>query len=86
MTLTDFIHESSKAENINELIKSFIEFLAQFETYRFMIAELSHDSLSDKEGNFGILINYPEEWFKHYIENHYVDYDPGICSNDCSSF
>jgi len=76
MTLTDFIYESNKAEDINELIESMLHFLAQFEIDRFMLAELSHDSLSDKESNFGILTNYPEEWLKHYIDNHYVDYDP----------
>jgi len=76
MTLTDFIYESNKAEDINDLIKTMLHFLEQFDIDRFMIAEMSHDSLSDKESNFGILTNYPEEWLRHYIDNHYVEYDP----------
>jgi len=75
MDLIDFIFESNKAENSEELINSFLKFLSGFGINRFMMAGMSHDSTSDKEKNLRP-VNYPEEWLNHYMASHYVDYDP----------
>lgn len=76
MDLIDFIYESNKSESSEVLIDCFLEFISGFGLNRFMLADLSHDSTSDKEKNLGILVNYPEDWLTHYVVNHYVEYDP----------
>jgi len=76
MDLIEFIYESNKTNTQEELLSLFLKFLNNFGMKRFLMAELSHDSTSTKEKNFGVLFNYPQEWVDHYISNHYVDYDP----------
>jgi DNA-binding CsgD family transcriptional regulator len=76
MNLIDFIHNSNRSETSEELEELFLKFLDNFGIDRFMIAELSHNSTSEREENLGVLGNYPEEWLSHYLVNHYVDHDP----------
>lgn len=75
MDLIEFIYESNKSENSEELINTFLKFLNGFGINSFMVAGLSHNTTSDKEKNLGP-VNYPEEWLNHYVASHYVDFDP----------
>jgi len=76
MNLIDFVYESNNSNNSEELVAVFLKFLSGFGIDRFMLGELSQHSTSEKENTLGILVNYPEEWFNHYMANNYVDYDP----------
>lgn len=76
MNLIDFIYESNNSNNSEELVTLFLKFLGGFGIDSFMLGELSRHSTSEKEEMLGILVNYPEEWFNHYMANHYVDHDP----------
>ena len=76
MDLVEFIYRSNKCKNIEELKDIWIEFIGEFGYNRFIIGELSQDSLSEKEVNFGDITNYPDEWIDRYLKNHYVEHDP----------
>ncbi len=75
MNLIDFIIGSNNSKNSDDLLKVYLKFLNGYGIDRFMMAELSYDSTSEKERNLGP-VNYPEEWLTHYFNNHYVDHDP----------
>lgn len=76
MNLMKFIEYSNRSDNIDELTNTFLLFLKNFGIERFIMGDLSHDSVEKKEEHMGILVNYPEEWLNHYVENHYVEHDP----------
>lgn len=76
MNLTEFIEKSNRSSNLDDLTQTFLKFLEGFGIERFIMGDLSHDSVQKKEEHLGILVNYPEEWLKYYVDNHYVEHDP----------
>lgn len=77
MNLTDFIHGSNGAKNVEDASDFLLRFLANFGFDRFLIAEFSHSSsIDEKEKKFGTVTNYPQEWLGRYFARHYVNIDP----------
>lgn len=76
MDLIDFIYASNQCSTIEELNKKFLDYLAGLGFDRFVMSDMSHDSTAAKENNHGIIMNYPQEWMSHYVENHYLEDDP----------
>lgn len=78
MNLIEFIHQSNDLSTADELTTLFLKFLKEYGMDRFNLSDLSYDTTSAKQSNFGILINYPDEWLQRYIEKGYIDIDP-VC-------
>ncbi len=76
MKLTEYIYESNRSINNEQLANTFTKFINNFGIDSFVLAEMTGNSTSKKEDGFGIMVNYPEEWLKHYFENHYIEHDP----------
>lgn len=76
MDLLEFIHQSNQTSSTDYLTQLFLAFLFDHGLDRFVMSEMSHDTTSQKEDHHGILVNYPEHWMNHYIQNNYIDHDP----------
>ncbi len=76
MDLLEFIHQSNKTIDPDQLTDAFLEFLSGHGLDRFVMSEMSHDTTQDKEENHGIVVNYSMDFMSHYIENNYIDHDP----------
>ncbi len=76
MDFLSYMSSSNSAKNVNELLRDFLRFLENFGLQSFVLAEVSRQTIENKNATFGILANYPEEWLLHYKNNGYADHDP----------
>lgn len=76
MDLVEFIHASHDCCSSQELTDKFLAYLSRYGLDRFVMSDMAHDSTVQKENHHGLLVNYPDEWMKYYVENHYIDHDP----------
>lgn len=74
-TLSDFFESTLKSHSPSELTDHFMKYLSKFGLDRIVMSEMSFDNTHQKEKHHGVLVNFPEDWMKHYLENHYIEYD-----------
>lgn len=76
--ILDFIHEANVCRSVQELNKIFVNFISTYGYSRFTLGNIQTESceMTDKEKNFGLMVNYPKEWLERYLENHYILVDP----------
>jgi len=76
--LLDFIHEANDSLSKEALCDVFVRFISSYGYSCFTIGYLQTESceLTDKEKNFGLMVNYPDEWLERYMKEHYILVDP----------
>lgn len=76
--MLDFIHEANASQSGQELCDAFVKFISSYGYSRFTLGYIQTESceLTDKEKNFGLMVNYPDEWLERYMNEHYILVDP----------
>jgi len=76
MNLIEFIYASNKAQSVEELLSSFIEFITEYNFDKYIISEISTDHNYRDGRKFGLITNYPDALMNEYIEKNLVENDP----------
>jgi len=76
MQLNDFITDVNRLNSVDELKQLYLEFLEDYGYTSFTLGKLTHQSIDEKNDNFDIMANYPEEWLQRYKAQEYVLHDP----------
>lgn len=72
----DYVWQINHAETASDFSRLFLRYVSGFGIQRFMMGELSHPSIEQKEARLALMVNYPREWLDRYLERHYVEADP----------
>lgn len=80
--LMDFITASNLAQSRNELVELFTGYIGQFGYHQFTLALLAGTDVQEQSKNFGLMVNYPDEWLSHYRDEGFVEHDP-VYANGC---
>jgi len=74
--IEEFIEASNKAETIEELFEFFRAAMAQLGFDRLLFSLMNEHAHIQRPAGHGILLNYTEEWMKHYTDKQYENIDP----------
>jgi hypothetical protein len=66
--LYDFIQRSDESKSVEKLTASLSRFLGAFGMGGFSMAKLSHRPVTEREREFGLMVNYPQEWLTRYYD------------------
>jgi len=77
MTLAQFIDETLKLDNSDQLFSSYLDVLGGFGIDRVMYLPVRNTQYSD-EAMPGLSHCYPEDWLSYYVEQDYAPIDPTL--------
>lgn len=75
-TIGKFIEESNRAETVEQLFELYREAMTDLGFDRLVFSLMTDHTTIQRNAGHGILVNYSEDWMKHYVENNCEIYDP----------
>ncbi|MGH1377955.1 MAG: helix-turn-helix transcriptional regulator [Alphaproteobacteria bacterium] len=84
----DYLDKSSKTEDLQGLVDTFLLEVKQYGYDKMIFGLLSDHSHIGLSAGIGYLNNYPESWMKYYFENGFDQIDPVVayCRQNVGSF
>lgn len=76
MRLEEFIDFSNKAASVDELFDLFRKAVQSLGIDQIVFSLMTDHVALNKSAGHGILVNYPEDWMKYYVEQGYQALDP----------
>lgn len=79
MNIMEFIEEANKCETKDALFRLFSAAMRQFGYERIAYGALSsHDQFKTNLPEPALVLNYPDDWVRHYFEKQYQKVDPVV--------
>lgn len=76
MTLEEFIEVSNKTGSIDELFGIYRQAMAKLGFDRLIFSLMTDHIAIQRRAGHGIMLNYPEDWMKYYVEKDFEVIDP----------
>jgi hypothetical protein len=76
MTLEEFIETSNKTGSIDDLFGIYRQAMAELGFDRLIFSLMTDHMAIQRRAGHGILLNYPEDWMKYYVEKGFEVIDP----------
>ena len=74
--IDDFIETSNRATTVDELFLYYTAAMKDLGFDRLVFSLMTDHPSIQRPAGHGILVNYSEDWMKHYVENNCEIYDP----------
>jgi DNA-binding CsgD family transcriptional regulator len=76
MGIEEFIEASNKATSVEELFALYQKAMGDLGFDRLIFSLMTDHLMIGKKSGHGIILNYPEDWMKFYLEQHFEVTDP----------
>jgi DNA-binding CsgD family transcriptional regulator len=76
LIIDEFIEASNLTSSVDELFSLYQKAMAELGFDRLIFSLMTEHLFIKKPAGHGIMLNYPESWMKHYIENKFEKADP----------
>lgn len=74
--IEDFIEQTNNAATVDELFALYRTVMADVGYDRLIFSLMTNHDVIGRAAGHGIMLNYPEDWMKHYGEKNYEVTDP----------
>lgn len=74
--ISEFIETSNRAQTVDELFTHYREAMEKIGFDRLVFSLMTDHAVIQRPAGHGILVNYTEDWMKHYAEKKYEALDP----------